>query len=148
MIYLDASLVFSLYFRDNNTTEALDLVRDAADSLLVSALCEMETANAFALRLFRSEISEINLSNAVSDFEKDLLSGFFHWKPIPETASTRAKTLSRKITPSIGVRAADLLHIAAAIELGAKTLYTFDLRQHLAAQAAGLTVNQRPSPHP
>jgi predicted nucleic acid-binding protein len=148
MIYLDASVVFSLHFRDSNTAEALDLVRDATESLLISAFCELETINAFALRRFRHEISELNVSNAVKDLQKDLHSGFFHWKPIPETAFTRARVLSRKITPSIGVRAADLLHIAAALELGAKTFYTFDQRQHQAAQAAGLTVNQLPNPHP
>jgi hypothetical protein len=38
------------------------------------------------------------------------------------------------------------LHIAAALELGAKYLYTFDLRQHQAAQAVGLKVNQLPNP--
>jgi predicted nucleic acid-binding protein len=44
----------------------------------------------------------------------------------------------------IGVRAADLLHIAAALELGAKSLYTFDQKQSKAAQAAGLAVNELP----
>jgi predicted nucleic acid-binding protein len=44
------------------------------------------------------------------------------------------------ITPAIGARAADLLHIAAALELGATHLYTFEQRQKRAAQATGLTV--------
>jgi predicted nucleic acid-binding protein len=148
MIYLDASVVFSLHFRDSNTAEALRLVNGATEALVVSALCEMETVNAFALRVFRREMSERNMDNAVKDLESDLRSGVLHWKPIPEAAFTRAKTLSRKITPSVGVRAADLLHIAAAFELGAKSLYTLDQKQHHAAQAAGLTVNQLPNPDP
>jgi hypothetical protein len=47
MIYLDASVVFSLHFRDSNTIEALHLVGAATEPLLVSAFCEMETINAF-----------------------------------------------------------------------------------------------------
>jgi predicted nucleic acid-binding protein len=65
-------------------------------------------------------------------------------RPIPENAFRRAKALAQKITPVVGVRAADLLHIAAALELGAKTLYTFDQRQRQAAQAANLAINQMP----
>src|SRR5580704_6326571 len=144
MIYLDASVVFSLHFRDSNTIEALHLVGAATEPLLVSAFCEMETINAFGLRVFRGEMSERNMDNAIRDLESDLRSGLMQWKPIPEAAFVRAKQLSRKITPSTGVRAADLLHIAAAIELGAKTIYTLDQKQHKAAQAVGLTVNQPP----
>jgi predicted nucleic acid-binding protein len=148
MIYLDASLVFSLHFRDSNTFEAMRLMGTATESLLVSALCEMETINAFGLQVFRSEMSARNMDNAVKDLESDLRSGFMQWRSIPEAAFTRAKALSRKIAPSIGVRAPDLLHIAAAFELGAKSIYTFDQKQHQAAQAAGLTVNPLPNPHP
>ena len=146
MIYLDASIVFSLHFRDSNTVEALHLVRGATEALVVSALCEMETVNAFALRVFRNEMSERNMDNAVKDLESDLRTGILLWRPLPEAAFTRAKALSRKITPSVGVRAADVLHIAAAFELGAKFLYTLDQKQHQAAQAAGLMVNQLPRP--
>jgi predicted nucleic acid-binding protein len=75
MIYLDATIVFSLHFRDSNTVEALNLVSGATDALVVSPLCEMETVNAFALRVFRREMSERNLENAVKDLESDLRSG-------------------------------------------------------------------------
>lgn len=146
MIYLDASVVFSLHFRDSNTVEALDLIGNATEPLIISALCEMETINAFGLRVFRGEMSERNLDNAVKDLESDLRFGIMQRMPIPEPAFTRAKMLSREITPSTGVRAADLLHIGAALELGAKIIYTFDQKQHKAAQAVGLTVNQLPKP--
>jgi predicted nucleic acid-binding protein len=146
MIYLDASVVFSLHFRDGNTVEAIKLVGAATEPLIVSSLCEMETVNAFALRVFRNEMLERNMRNAVRDLESDLRVRIVHWRPIPEPAFVRAKELSLKIAPSVGVRAADLLHIAAAFELGAKRLYTFDRKQHTAAQAAGLPVNQLPMP--
>jgi predicted nucleic acid-binding protein len=146
MIYLDASVLFSLHFRDSNTVEALHLIGGATGNLIVSVFCEMETVNAFALRVFRNEMTELNMVNAVRDLESDLSSGFLQSMPIPEAAFARAKALAQKITPTVGVRAADLLHLAAAFEIGAKSLYTFDQKQHAAARAAGLAVNQLPKP--
>jgi predicted nucleic acid-binding protein len=144
MIYLDTSVVFSLHFRDANTSAALALVAGAAESLLVTSLCELETVNAFSLRVFRKEMLPVNRDNAVRDLETDIRSGVLHLEPLPDAAFARAKSLAQSLTPSIGVRAVDLLHVAAALELGADTLYTFDLKQHRTAQAAGLTVNHLP----
>src|ERR1700677_2551385 len=118
MIYLDASVLFSLYFRDSNTHEAMRLVASTTEVLLVSALCETETINAFGLRVCRGEMSERNADKAVKALYSNLHSAIFQWKPFTDATFTRAKMLSRKITPTTGVRAAELLHIAAAIELG------------------------------
>jgi predicted nucleic acid-binding protein len=145
MIYLDSSVVFSLHFRDCNTGDAIRLVGGASEAVVVSAICEMETVNAFALRVFRKEMSARNMNVAVKDLESDLRSGLLLWKPLPQGAFARAKALPKKITPSIGVRAADLLHVAAALELGAGTFYTFDQKQRQAAQAVGIAVNPLPT---
>ncbi len=144
MVYLDASILFSLYYRDANTSAALALLKDAVPPLLVSALCELEAINAFSLRVFRKEMSVLNMSNAIRDLEADIESGVLHFQPLPESAFARAKSLAQSLTPAIGIRAADLLHVAAAIELGAKSLYTFDRKQHQTARAAGLKVNPLP----
>jgi predicted nucleic acid-binding protein len=64
--------------------------------------------------------------------------------PLPDSAFARAKALALTLTPTIGVRAVDLLHVAAALELGASSLFTFDQKQHRTAQAAGLAVNPLP----
>jgi predicted nucleic acid-binding protein len=144
MIYLDASVVFPLYFRDCNTDKALVFVTAASESLVVSSLCEIETINAFALRVFRGDMSDRNMNVAIEDFESDLRSGILLWKAMPEAAMARSKELSRKITPSTGVRAADLLHIATALELGTSSMSTFDQKQRQAALAAGLAVNPLP----
>ncbi len=141
MIYLDASFVFSLHYRDSNTPAALALVAKAPAPLLLTSLCELETVNAFCLRVFRNEMTAANMITAVQDMQADIRSGVLHFRPLPESAFARAKNLAQSQTLAIGVRAADLLHVAAALELGATALYTFDQRQHKTAQAAGLTVN-------
>ncbi|MGA2166922.1 MAG: hypothetical protein ABSG62_01840 [Terracidiphilus sp.] len=63
---------------------------------------------------------------------------------MPEPAFERARQLSRQVTPKVGTRTGDLLHIAAALELGASSLYTFDLHQRKMAQAVGLKLNPAP----
>jgi predicted nucleic acid-binding protein len=141
MIYLDTSVVFSLHFRDANTAAALALVAGAAESLLITSLCELEAVNAFSLRVFRKEMLAINRDNAVRDLKSDISSGVMNLWPLPEAAFVRAKALAQSLTPTIGVRAVDLIHVSAAIELGAGSLYTFDRKQNRTAQSAGLKVN-------
>jgi uncharacterized protein len=142
MIYLDTSVLFSLHFRDANTPAALALVAGTTESLLITSLCELETVNAFSLRVFRKEMLGINRDSAVRDLEEDIRLGVLHLESLPESAFTRAKVLALSLTPTIGVRAADLLHVAAAMELDASALYTFDRKQHRTARAAGLNVNR------
>lgn len=50
--------------------------------------------------------------------------------------------LSRQITARLGTRTADLLHVAAAIELKADYLYSFDQQQRKLAQVVRLKTNR------
>ena len=47
----------------------------------------------------------------------------------------------RQTTARLGTRTADLLHVAAALELGAECLYSFDQQQRKLARAVGLKVS-------
>jgi predicted nucleic acid-binding protein len=144
MIYLDSSVVFSVQVKDRNTLAAVTLLQSKHDILALTQLCEVEFVNALYLRLFRKDISESQAQASLADFEKNLLKGIYQLLPFPNTAFDRAKELAQTLTPTIGVRAANLLHVAAAVELGASSLFTFDRRQHRTAKAAGLTVNPLP----
>ena len=144
MIYLDSSVVFSVQGRDSFTTAAIALLRAAHEPLIVTRLCEVEFVNAVCLRLFRKEISQSQAQSSIADLEQNILRGIYQRLPLPDSAFTRAKILAQALTPAIGVRAADLLHVSAAMELGASALYTFDQKQHRTAQAAGLAVNLLP----
>jgi predicted nucleic acid-binding protein len=141
MIYLDSSVLVSMHLRDANTPAALILVRGTEEALMMSSLAEFETVNAFSLRVFRKEMQPINRDHAVQDLDGDVQSGLLMLLPFPDGAFARARTLALTLTPTVGVRAVDLLHVAAALELGASSLFTFDQKQHRTAQAAGLAVN-------
>lgn len=60
---------------------------------------------------------------------------------MPESAFLRARHLSRDYTQLIGIRTADLLHVAIALELKATMLLSFDVQQRKLAEAVGLELN-------
>jgi predicted nucleic acid-binding protein len=144
MIYLDSSVVFSVQVKDANTVAAVALLRSEHESLGLTRLCEVEFVNALSLRQFRKEISESQAQASVADLEMNFSRGIYQLLPFPDGAFARAKALALTLTPTIGVRAADLLHVAAALELGVSSLFTFDQKQHRTALAAGLKVNHLP----
>jgi predicted nucleic acid-binding protein len=53
-----------------------------------------------------------------------------------------AGQLSRQTTAKLGTRTAELLHVAAALELGADYLYSFDRQQRKLARSVGLKQNE------
>ena len=108
---------------------------------LVTAFGRLEVVNAFALQVFRKEASATQTQSSLDDFEKDLRSGVLQLRPLPEQALDRARELSRQTTAMLGTRTADLLHVAAALEMGAEFLYSFDKQQRKLARAVHLKVN-------
>lgn len=141
MIYLDSSVIFSIQARDANTRIAIGLVQSASEPLILTQLCEVEFINALCRREFQKQITHAQAQDSINDLELNLRNGVYRLLPFPESVFSRARTISRSITPILGVRAADVLHVAAAIELGANALYTFDQRQHRTAKEVGLKVN-------
>lgn len=141
MIYLDTSFVVSLYSADANSAPATAALPAAQLPLLMSSLTEIETVNALGLREFRKEISKTEANVSLRDFEEDLRRGAFLRSALPESAFSRARVLSLQSTARLGLRTADLLHVAAALELGATALFTFDLRQRKLCSELGLALN-------
>jgi len=108
---------------------------------LVTTFGRLEVVNAFALQVFRKEASAAQAQSSMDDFEKDLRSGVLQLRPLPEQALDRARELSRQTTAMLGTRTADLLHVAAALEMGAESLYSFDKQQRKLAHAVRLKIN-------
>jgi predicted nucleic acid-binding protein len=111
---------------------------------LISTLVELEAVNAFGLKEFRKEITSRQAEASLQKFQIAVRSGIYHLHSLPESAFERARQFSRQLTARLGTRTADLLHVAAAMELGAATLFTFDLQQRKMAEAVGLKLNPLP----
>jgi hypothetical protein len=140
-IYLDTSLVVSLYIIDANSKAAAKAVATCSEPPLLTTLCQVEVINAFSLQQFRGEITAARANFAVESFEDDLRSGVYRVLALPEFTFRQASLISRKHTPQLGIRSMDLLHVAAALEFGAEAFFSFDIRQRELAEAVGLKVN-------
>lgn len=141
MIYLDASFLVSLYSADANSAAAVHAMQVTGLTYLVSTLGELEVVNAMGLRAFRKEITPAQMQVSLNAFEHDAQSGIFQLRTLSETIFERALKLSRQTTGKLGTRTADVLHVAAALELGATHLYSFDQRQRNLARVAKLKLN-------
>jgi len=139
--YADASFLISLYSPDANSHAAAATMRSSKAEHFITVLCELEVANAFELRVFRKELSASQAQSSLNDFETDMRSGVFLLRPISDQVFSRARQLSRQTTARLGTRTADLLHVAAALELGVDSLYSFDRQQRKLAQTVRLDLN-------
>ena len=73
--------------------------------------------------------------------EEDIANGVFvEVAPSGRDLYREAAALSDRCTPTLATRSLDLLHVAAAVLLGAKVFYSFDERQRKAAAGEGLKV--------
>jgi predicted nucleic acid-binding protein len=140
-IYVDTSFVISLYSPDANSIAAAQIIQASKSIHLVSTFTELEGVNALELRVFRKEISPAQAKSSLRDFEKDLSQGVFQLIRLPEDAFQRAQQISRRMTARLRTRTADLLHVAAALELKVDYFYSFDRQQRKFAQTLQLKVN-------
>jgi hypothetical protein len=53
LIYLDTSLIVSLYCPDANSAAAAVILHSVDEPMLITTLVELEAVNAFSLRVFR-----------------------------------------------------------------------------------------------
>lgn len=141
MIYPDSSFLISLYSLDVNSAAAARAMSTIRSEIVVSPLVEFEVMNSMQLRVFRKEITTASARMGRKSFDQDIQAGFFRPVPLPPGLFARAKEISERTTATPGTRTIDLLHVAAALELGAEAFYSFDERQRKLARALRLKLN-------
>jgi predicted nucleic acid-binding protein len=92
-VYADTSFLVSLYSPDANSATAAHTMRLSKGDHLVSTLAELELVNALQLRIFRKELSSIQVKSALHALERDLQDRLFQLVPLPEQAFERAHQL-------------------------------------------------------
>jgi predicted nucleic acid-binding protein len=140
-VYADPSFIVSLYSPDVNSVAAALTMQASFAERFVTTFGELEVVNAMGLRIFRKEVAPVQAKASLHEFEKDLRDGVFQLRGLADSILQRAHALSRQTTAKLGTRTADLLHVAAALELGVDCLYTFYHHQRRLAQALRLKLN-------
>jgi predicted nucleic acid-binding protein len=137
----DTSFLFSLYGRDGNTTRATAAAKRADQPVTLTAFNEFELLNAIHLAVFRQVLPPSEGTTIIAAFESDLANGNLVMANCNlSQVLTEAKRLSVINTPTGGYRSFDILHVAAAVQLSAKTFFSFDDNQRTLAQTVGLKV--------
>lgn len=139
--YADTSFLFSLYAQDGNTLQAAQISRMLATPLVITPLQRHELRNAFRLSVFRGDMTAAQCRNLLAMVESDMKTGALVETPVAwAEVYAGAEMLSTAHTEKLGVRAFDILHVAAAAALGASNFYTFDVRQKALAIRTGMKV--------
>lgn len=130
-----------MYGNDVHTAKALVELKRGGEAVTISILNELELANALRLAEFRRLLAPGVAAVYLADYDADVASGRLVVADCNLAAVvTEARRLSAVHTRGGGHRAFDILHVAAALQVGADTFLTFDAGQRKLAAAAGLRV--------
>lgn len=145
-VYIDTGILVKLYTKETTSPQAISLVMSFPTPLPLTHFQELELRNALRLKQGRGELMESETTLALADFEADEAAGRYE-RPVDDLAAVfqRAETLSRHHAVRTKCRSLDVLHVAAALEIGSREFASYDERQRAVASAAGLDV-QPPGP--
>jgi len=140
MIYLDTSAFIKLYLREEGSEEVHGLVVGQSEPLPVWHFLELEFLNALKFKVFLAEMSIEQVERLASLYlERKSAGQYFvpHLDPIALHELALQMTVK---TPSLGCRALDILHVAAARLCSAELFVTADRRQAALAEGEGRAV--------
>jgi predicted nucleic acid-binding protein len=138
--YADTSFLVALYLPDSNSPSAMTELSKKPQRLAVTPFSIFEFTNAVCARRFRGDISNQDTNRVLELFRNNLFSGAFGQHGLPGGIWDRAAELAEAHTSRLGCRTLDVLHVAIAMELGANTFYTFDIRQKALAHVVRMKV--------
>src|SRR5262249_28617602 len=138
-VYADPSALLKLYLHEPESAAMSRWRRRTHGALPLTEHGQLEIVNGICLARFRKLISPAAMRDALASLEEDWADGRFTRVDILWRATLRRATdLSRAHTAGLGCRTLDILHVAAALELGMRRFVTFDDRQRRLARIAGL----------
>jgi len=143
----DTSFLYAIYRSQSNSPLAAAYFEAMPGPLEVTTLLlyEFRQSVRFQIRLNRHDPAKgyprPEGIKMLMDLKADLVNGAVVIIPGPwPLVHSAAERLSELYTDANGNRSMDILHVATAIELGAKEFLTFDGNQKRLAEAEGLVV--------
>jgi predicted nucleic acid-binding protein len=145
--YPDTSFLCALYRQQDNSPAAAKYFKATPEALHVSSLLLFEFRQSLRFQVWLHTQNPLkgfplaDCEQALADLQSDLDAGVVvvvpaDWSDVHHIAAR----LSAHHTAAKGYRAFDLLHIATALHLKARTFLSFDERQRKAAAGEGLKI--------
>ena len=141
-VYADTSFLLSYFGQDAKTLSAHALASTwtSPPRIAWTPFGELEFNNAARALIFSGKLAEQVWRAMRLRVIEDLGNGVLSAQSLPDHLYATAEIISATHTARRGTRTLDVLHVAAANALGARTFLSFDLRQRLLAEHCGLHV--------
>jgi len=137
----DTSFFFSLYGNDANSRRAVQWTATNTQQITLSPYNPYELGNALRFAEYRKAIKPGEFAMYWSQFEAAMQRGRLLRRSCNlADVLDEATRLSSTYTLTGGYRSFDVLHVAAALVLGADEFLTFDANQKKLAEVEGLVV--------
>ena len=140
MIYLDTSAFIKLYLYEEGTEGVHAVVVAQAEPLPVWHFLELEFLNALRFKVFLAEMSPEDVEGIISLYFERKRSGQYFTPHLDPIALHELSVQMTVRTPTLGCRALDILHVAAARLCDAALFVTADKRQAALAEVEGRAV--------
>lgn len=138
--YPDSSVLVPLYVPDSHTPAAVQLMGQRPQFWL-TPLHIAEFTHAVERHVFLGRLAAASARAVHEVFARNLAAGAWLRGEVPAAAFERCAELARRYAARLNPRTLDSLHVACALELGARAFWTFDGRQAGLARAVGLAVS-------
>ena len=145
--YPDTSFLCALYREQVNSKQADAVFKKLTEPLPVTTFVIFEFRQSVRWQIFLHHkeagkgYGESEGARMLADLQDDLSAVRLQIMPVDwAKVISAAEQLSAKHTSREGYRAFDILHVATALELGAKEFLTFDARQSALGTAVGLKI--------
>jgi len=143
----DTSFLCAFYVKQSNSLAAASYAATMKEPLHVTPLLAYEFRQSLRFQVWRRAgnpscgLAFADMRTALAQFEADVADGTTVIVPCSFMAVLNcAEDLSTRHTIASGHRSFDVLHVAAALQLGATVFLTFDGNQRKLALAHGLAV--------
>ncbi len=140
MTYGDTSYVLAIYLvSDPFHAQAVKIAGRLKEPIPLTLLGELELVNGVRRCLTAGIIDRREHDAIFRQISDDESSGILVRHSLQQLEHyARARELSKKFTPEISARSLDILHVAAALLLKETQFASFDEKQRILAQKAGL----------
>lgn len=139
-VYADSSFFVALYIPDVHSRQA-ELWWTGSSPIFLTPLVVAEWTHAVEQQVFRGRISPSEATRLHDRFLQQRRARTWEEVLVPESAYSKCIELGLQYAAALGLRTIDTLHVACAIELGARIFRTFDQRQLRLAKACGSKVD-------
>lgn len=135
-VYLDTSALAKLYVPEPESSD-LEAALVGRRDLVLSELALTELTSAVARRVREGDLTERDGRRLYQRAIRDLLGGEFRRVELSSEVHREAERILMSVGHRLALRAADTLHLGAAVWAGARVIVTYDARTDAAAAALG-----------